>query len=109
MIRYGVFASRWPIGARTIWTVVNRNNYDVGGRQLVIHREAGTRYFDLYHGGELLPEHEGNSDTLSFSIDAHSIAALEASTSELDKMTIARMARIENTHNHSVLQLRPIS
>ncbi len=26
---YGVFASRWPLGGRTVWTIVNRNEYDV--------------------------------------------------------------------------------
>ena len=34
MHRYGVFASRWPLGDRTVWTIVNRNEYDVNGRQM---------------------------------------------------------------------------
>ena len=27
--RYGVFASRWPLNDQTVWTMVNRNEYDV--------------------------------------------------------------------------------
>ncbi len=30
----GVYASRWPQGKSTLWTMVNRNQYDVDGRQL---------------------------------------------------------------------------
>jgi len=26
MLRYGVFASRWPLGQQTVWTIVNRND-----------------------------------------------------------------------------------
>ena len=33
MLRYGVFASRWPSGQQTLWTIVNRNEYDVEGPQ----------------------------------------------------------------------------
>ena len=29
MHHYGVFASRWPRGHETVWTIVNRNEYDV--------------------------------------------------------------------------------
>ena len=29
MHMYGIFASRWPLGDRTVWTIVNRNDYDV--------------------------------------------------------------------------------
>jgi iron(II)-dependent oxidoreductase len=33
MLRYGVFASRWPRHHQTVWTIVNRNEYDVEGRR----------------------------------------------------------------------------
>src|SRR5467141_2360096 len=57
---YGVFASRWPLGDATAWTIVNRNEYDVGQRQLSVPAVRGMRYFDLYHGVELEPDHEGD-------------------------------------------------
>ena len=31
---YGIFASRWPLGEQTVWTIVNRNEYDIDGRQI---------------------------------------------------------------------------
>jgi hypothetical protein len=50
MQRYGVYASRWPLGEETVWTIVNRNEYDVAGRQIDVPLTPGMRYFDLYHG-----------------------------------------------------------
>ena len=33
-VQYGVFASKWPRGERTLWTIVNRTAYDIDGTQL---------------------------------------------------------------------------
>ena len=41
MLRYGVFASRWPLGDQTLWTIVNRNEYDVDGDQIEVPASAG--------------------------------------------------------------------
>jgi gamma-glutamyl hercynylcysteine S-oxide synthase len=81
MLRYGVFASRWPLGSasnlQTIWTIVNRNDYDADGRQIELESAVGTRYFDLYHGVELQPEPSANGKVvLSFDIEAHGYGAL---------------------------------
>jgi len=79
MLRYGVFASRWPLADQTVWTVVNRNEYDVDGPQVELPAEDGMRYFDLYHGVELTPtKAAGNRIVLSFSIEAHGYGALLA-------------------------------
>jgi gamma-glutamyl hercynylcysteine S-oxide synthase len=80
MLRYGVFASRWPIGEQTVWTIVNRNEYDLSGPQIELISQAEMRYFDLYHGVELKPEkNESGQITLSFSLEAHGYGALLAS------------------------------
>jgi len=84
MLRFGVFASRWPLGDRTVWTVVNRNPYRVQGPQMEVPAQAGTRYFDLYHGVELLPERRGDRSVLSFDLEAKGIGALLASPVEPD-------------------------
>jgi iron(II)-dependent oxidoreductase len=81
---YGIFASRWPLGEQTVWTLVNRNEYDVTGRQMAIAAKAGVRYFDLYHGVELQPEHENGKDVLMFPIEAHGFGAILATTAEPD-------------------------
>jgi iron(II)-dependent oxidoreductase len=75
---YGVFASSWPIGAETVWTIVNRNDFDLSGRQLDLPATAGMRYFDLYHGIELKPEINGDIATLSLDLEAHGFGAVLA-------------------------------
>jgi iron(II)-dependent oxidoreductase len=79
VLRYGVYASRWPMDLQTVWTIVNRNEYDVDGHQIEIQPENGTRYFDLYHGAELKPERNTDGKVvLSFDLEAHGYGALLA-------------------------------
>ena len=95
-MQYGVFASRWPLADQTVWTIVNRNEYDVDGQQLLIHPKAGTRYLDLYHGVELKAENRGESDVLSFSIAAHGIGAIAALPTKSDNNMITLMDRMKS-------------
>ena len=77
MLRYGIFASRWPLGQQTVWTIVNRNEYDVDGPQIELVPEEGMHYFDLYHGVELTPaKNQSGRNVLSFQIEAHGYGAL---------------------------------
>jgi formylglycine-generating enzyme required for sulfatase activity len=75
-IPYGVFASRWPEGESEVWTMVNRNEYDVGGPVLSLPHAEGARYLDLYHGAEIRPARKDAMDTISFAIEAHGFGAL---------------------------------
>ncbi|MHB1024009.1 MAG: formylglycine-generating enzyme family protein, partial [Acidobacteriaceae bacterium] len=84
MRRYGIFASRWPLRDETVWTIVNRNEYDVTGDQMSVPFQAGIRYFDLYHGTELNPTREGDKAVLSFPIEAHGYGSILATPQELD-------------------------
>ncbi len=80
MLRYGIFASRWPLQQQTLWTIVNRNEYDVDGQQIALPAEEGMRYFDLYHGAELKPDPSPDGKVmLSFPMEAHGYGALLAS------------------------------
>ena len=79
---YGVFASRWPLGGQTVWTIVNRNEYDIAGPQMSVKAENGVRYFDLYHGTELQPQREGDTAVLSFPIEAHGFGAVLVTAAE---------------------------
>jgi len=69
MHTFGVYASRWPLEDDTVWTIVNRNPYNIGGRQLDVFTAPGMRYFDLYHGVELKPQVEGPLAVLSFELE----------------------------------------
>ena len=95
--RYGVFASRWPFDKQTVWTIVNRNEYDVSGLQMTVPHEDGMRYFDLYHGVELKPVTEGTEEVLAFTTEAHGYGAVLATPGEPDahfKELMAKMAEM---------------
>src|SRR5216683_2500455 len=92
MKRWGVFASRWPGDNETLWTIVNRNEYDLVGLQMELPVQEGMRYFDLYHGVELKPERHDGQVVLSFWLEAKGYGAIlathvppSASVSELVK------------------------
>ena len=112
MHRYGVFASRWPQEKQTLWSIVNRNEYDVVGRQLTTPYVEGMRYYDLYHGVELHPVREANParlasgnnsgidsvddfSVLEFAIEAHGYGAVLATPGEPDAKTRQLMEKMK--------------
>jgi gamma-glutamyl hercynylcysteine S-oxide synthase len=94
MLRFGVFASRWPLGDQTVWTIVNRNEYDVDGPQMELPAAEGMRYFELYHGVELHPARNGDKITLSFPIDDKDYAAILTTKSAPNAKISALMAQM---------------
>lgn len=82
--QYGVYASRWPRGDRTLWTIVNRMPTDTDGRQMQIPAQSGMHYFDLWHGIELTPEAVGPASYLSFQIEPYGFGAILAAPGSLD-------------------------
>jgi formylglycine-generating enzyme required for sulfatase activity len=82
MLRQGMYASRWPEGEQTLWTIVNRDNYDLDGRQMSIPYKPGMRFFDIYRGVELQPAIEADKAVLSFTTEAHGYGAVLATTGE---------------------------
>ena len=83
-LQYGIYASKFPGQTETLWTFINRNEYDVTGRQIRIPYRQGISYFDLWHGLELTPEIEksGNEQTavFRFAVGAHGYGALLATS-----------------------------
>ncbi len=76
MLPYGVYASAWPAEAETVYTIVNRNDYDVSGPQMIA--KPGYRYFDLYHGVELEPKSMAGQQAVLFDIEAHGLGSILA-------------------------------
>jgi len=101
MHRYGVFASRWPLGRETVWTIVNRNEYDVDGGQMTVPHHEGVRYFDLYHGSELYPERAAG-DVLSFPIEARGYGAVLATLGEPSGAERKLMAKMKSITERSL-------
>lgn len=103
MLRYGVFASRWPLSDQTLWTIVNRNEYDLDGPQMRQPNSPGTHYFDLYHGVELIPDKTSEGDVLNFALEAHGYGAILAIKNPPDERIEKLMSQMKN------LTARPLS
>jgi len=78
VVQYGVFASKFPRDKKTLWTIINRNNFDVSGPELELPYEPGTQFYDLWHGTPLTPQSTGGTARLSFDIEAHGYGAILA-------------------------------
>lgn len=83
-LQYGVYASRWLLGDQTLWTIVNRNEYNAQGDQMEIQASSGLHYYDVYHGVELTPQARGARRTLAFDIEAKGYGAILASKAPAD-------------------------
>jgi iron(II)-dependent oxidoreductase len=92
---FGVFASRWPLKNQTVWTLVNRNEYNVSGRQLSVPFREGAHYYDLYHGVELQGHREGDSLVLSFAIEAHGFGAVLADQDQPAAELVTLMSKMK--------------
>jgi iron(II)-dependent oxidoreductase len=79
-LQFGSFASKFPGQLASLWTFVNRNEYDLAGRQIRVAYPTGSRFFDLWHGVELKPEPVGDAAILSFEMEAKGFGAVLATT-----------------------------
>ena len=77
-LQAGVFASRFPASSGTVWTIVNRNEYDVSGPQLTVPHRPGMHYYDLWHGTELTPAFTNQKATLTFDLEGLGYGAVLA-------------------------------
>jgi formylglycine-generating enzyme required for sulfatase activity len=112
MHSYGVYSSRWPLDKETVWTIVNRNAYNISGRQMDVPLTPGMRYFDLYHGIELKPDGDGKTASLSFDLEDDGYGAILATPGEPTveaKALMQRMAAMTKqplasfSHEHTYL------
>jgi iron(II)-dependent oxidoreductase len=87
-IQSGVFASRFPAKNGTLWTLVNRNEFDVDGAQLALRAEPGQRYYDLWHGVELQPTVENGMAVLSFDLESLGFGAILATSNASEQARI---------------------
>jgi gamma-glutamyl hercynylcysteine S-oxide synthase len=102
-VQFGVFASRWPQGNEDVFTIVNRNEYNVNGPQLKLPYKAGTHYYDLWHGTELTPSRQGDSILLTFDMDGYGFGAVFA-TAELKSPAIQSLMQASKSWGAKPLQ-----
>lgn len=81
-LQYGVFASKFPEKARTVWTLINHNPYAVSGGQIEVPYRPGMRYYDLWQGETLKPEIHGTTARLSFTLEPDGFGAVLGTDSE---------------------------
>ena len=80
----GIFASRWPGAGRTLWTLINRQEYVIDGEQLSVPHTEGAVYYDLWNGKRIEPRVEGDRAILSAEIAANGFGAFLADTTGAD-------------------------
>src|SRR5665648_105006 len=102
MSNYGVFASRWPIAENSVWTIVNRNDYNITGSQMEVPFQEGIRFFDLFHGIELTPVKKGDKAILNFDIDLKGFGCILATKASLDSSTVMLMATMKQLTSKSL-------
>ena len=100
--QFGVFASAWPSGAEKVFTLVNRNEYNLTGPQLQLPYQPGLHYYDLWHGTEIQPDRQANSITLSFDIEAHGFGAIFV-TPALKNPAVESLMKISRSWNATPL------
>ena len=77
-LQAGIFASRFPGGGRTLWTLINRQEYAIDGEQLAVPHAVGTRYVDLWNGALLEPRIVGDRAILSVPMEGRGFGAILA-------------------------------
>ena len=86
-LQAGVFASRFPGQGRTLWNIVNRNEYEVGGEQISVPHAEGTQYFDAWNGVALQPRIVDGRAVVAMTLEGKgygALLALEAGTQDAD-------------------------
>ncbi len=96
VLQYGAFASKFPNGTETLWTIVNRNEFALSGRQIQVRYEPGLRYYDVWHGAELKPQVSGRTATLNFDLEPEGYGAILATPqlSAEEARLLEEMARL---------------
>jgi len=77
-LQQNVFSSMFPLNGVSLWTVVNRNEYEVGGEQLEVEHVAGRTYYDAWNGVPIEARVEGGSAIFAFTMEKRGFGAIVA-------------------------------
>ncbi|MGZ3184939.1 MAG: SUMF1/EgtB/PvdO family nonheme iron enzyme [Telluria sp.] len=77
-LQQNVFASMFPHEGTTLWTVVNRNEYECEGEMLKVAHCAGRTYYDAWRGEALQPRVEDGCAVLSLQLEKRGFGAVIA-------------------------------
>jgi formylglycine-generating enzyme required for sulfatase activity len=107
-LQTGVYASKFPTSGETLWTFVNRNEYDVAGPQIRVAKRPGMHYYDVWNGVELTPEGSGDTVRLSFPMEAWGYGAVLEARSAPGGF-LAEMKELARTKLQSLSHERPVA
>lgn len=85
MLKYGVYSSKWSDNNTSLWTIVNRNDYEVTGEQIKLAVNKDAVYYNAWTGEKLNPAIENNISVLSFNIERNGYAAVLEIKKEAEK------------------------
>lgn len=105
-LKFGIFASKFPGKDQTLWTIINRNGYQVEGNQIQVPYASGIHYFDLWQGTELRPEIRSSDPkvaALSFSMEPEGFGAVLATHSQV--VTEPLQTLLQEMHAHAAKKL----
>jgi iron(II)-dependent oxidoreductase len=94
-LRYGLFATKFPGIGQALWTLVNRNQYDLEGTQIIVPYHSGGHFYDLWHGEELKPEIRGDRAALSFEVEGEGFGAILAQDQEATGAVVTLLASMK--------------
>ena len=77
-LQQGVFASKFPGADSTLWTIVNRNEYEISGDQLAVPHREGRRYVDIWNGVEIQPRIVDGQAIVALSLETRGYGAVLA-------------------------------
>ena len=77
-LQNGVFSSGFPGTDSTLWTIVNRNEFDMDGEQLTVVHEDGTSYYDIWLGVPLKANIKNGHAIFSLALEAYGFGAVLA-------------------------------
>ncbi|TRZ67896.1 MAG: formylglycine-generating enzyme family protein [Rhodocyclaceae bacterium] len=77
-LQNGVFASGFPGPESALWTIVNRNEFDLDGDQLTVAHQDGTSYYDLWRGVPLKARIRNGQAILALALETYGFGAVLA-------------------------------
>ena len=103
-LQAGVFVSMFPGCDATLWTVVNRNEYDLHGDQLLVAHRDGRRYFDAWHGKEISAPVADGRAMLAFPLESRGFGAVLAVERAAKPAGLAKFLRQRRALTRTPLQ-----
>jgi iron(II)-dependent oxidoreductase len=73
-----VFASCFPGSGVKLWTLVNRNEYEVSGEQISVEHADGCAYYDVWNGVRLKPRLQPGKAVLEMKLEGRGFGAVLA-------------------------------